>query len=169
MNMDTKKSLRQPPLSFMAIVVMMLLVFVITGAVVFYMHNDWITRGQFGDMFGAANALFSSLAFGVLIYSIWLQRIELELQREELRETKEELKRTADATSKQVQIAAASAYLAALTQIAAIDNGHVKFHTWNEVAQRVYGRSDASLNGEIAALLARLSKLVETPTEPTDG
>lgn len=60
-------------------------------------------RGQFGDMFGAANALFSGLAFAFLIYTIWLQREELRLQREELQMQRralelqaEELKRQAD-------------------------------------------------------------------------
>lgn len=54
-------------------------------------------RGQFGDMFGAVNALFSAAAFAVLIYSMWLQRTELRLQREELQETRAELTRSADA------------------------------------------------------------------------
>lgn len=46
------------------------------------------TLGQFGDVFGAANALFSSLAFAGLIYTALLQRAELALQREELSETR---------------------------------------------------------------------------------
>ncbi len=47
-------------------------------------------RGTFGDMFGAINALFSGLAFAGIIFTILLQRNELELQREELRETRQE-------------------------------------------------------------------------------
>lgn len=34
-------------------------------------------RGQFGDMFGAINALFSALAFAVLVYTVWLQNREI--------------------------------------------------------------------------------------------
>jgi hypothetical protein len=34
-------------------------------------------RGQFGDMFGGINALFSAMAFAVLIYTMHLQRTEL--------------------------------------------------------------------------------------------
>lgn len=49
-------------------------------------------RGQFGDMFGAVNALFSGLAFAGLIITLILQRQELGLQREELEQTREELK-----------------------------------------------------------------------------
>lgn len=49
-------------------------------------------QGQFGDQFGAVNALFSGLAFAGLIFTIILQKKELALQREELTQTREELK-----------------------------------------------------------------------------
>ena len=48
-------------------------------------------RGQFGDMFGGLNALFSALAFAGLLYAIALQRNELALQRRELELTRVEL------------------------------------------------------------------------------
>lgn len=54
-------------------------------------------RGTFGDMFGAVNALFSGLAFATLIYTVFLQRRELQLQREELAATRIELQRSAAA------------------------------------------------------------------------
>ena len=54
-------------------------------------------RGQFGDMFGGINALFSALAFAGLIYTVSLQRKELSLQRQELEETRNELRRSAEA------------------------------------------------------------------------
>ena len=49
-------------------------------------------RGQFGDMFGTVNALFSGLAFAGLIITLILQMRELGLQRDELEETRNELK-----------------------------------------------------------------------------
>lgn len=49
-------------------------------------------RGQFGDKFGAVNALFSGLAFAGLIFTIILQKNELALQRKELSLTHDELK-----------------------------------------------------------------------------
>ena len=49
-------------------------------------------RGQFGDMFGAVNALFSGLAFAGLIITLILQKTELSLQRDELEQTREELR-----------------------------------------------------------------------------
>ena len=54
----------------------------------YFIHNDVENRGTFGDMFGAANALFSGLAFAGVIIAIMLQRKELSLQREELELTR---------------------------------------------------------------------------------
>ena len=54
--------------------------------------HDPEKQGQFGDQFGAVNALFSGLAFAGLIFTIILQKKELALQREELTQTREELK-----------------------------------------------------------------------------
>lgn len=56
------------------------------------LFSDSAMRGQFGDQFGAVNALFSGLAFAGLIFTIILQKKELALQREELTETRAELK-----------------------------------------------------------------------------
>lgn len=53
----------------------------------------WETRGQFGDSFGAVNALFSAFAFAGVIYAIIIQQRELSLQVEELRDTREEFAR----------------------------------------------------------------------------
>jgi hypothetical protein len=43
--------------------------------------------GQFGDLFGSVNALFSGLAFAGVVVAILLQLRELELQRNEMRTT----------------------------------------------------------------------------------
>lgn len=56
----------------------------------YFIINDSDERGQFGDMFGAVNALFSGLAFAGLIITLILQREELSLQRDELKQTREE-------------------------------------------------------------------------------
>ena len=53
--------------------------------------SDSAEQGQFGDQFGAVNALFSGLAFAGLIFTIILQKKELALQREELADTRREL------------------------------------------------------------------------------
>lgn len=54
--------------------------FLLNLSMVFFVPND-STRGTFGDQFGAVNALFSGLAFTGLIYTIILQRRDLEIQR----------------------------------------------------------------------------------------
>jgi hypothetical protein len=56
-----------------------------------YLFDKPATSGQFGDTFGALNALFSGLAFAFLIASIDLQRRELRLQREELQMQRQEM------------------------------------------------------------------------------
>lgn len=56
--------------------------------------GDSETRGQFGDMFGAVNALFSGLAFGGIIVTILLQKRELGLQRKELKLQRAEMQAT---------------------------------------------------------------------------
>lgn len=45
-------------------------------------------RGEFGDAFGAINAIFTGLAFAAVIYGIILQRKEIRLQQNELFETR---------------------------------------------------------------------------------
>jgi hypothetical protein len=81
-------------------------------------------RGQFGDMFGAVNSLFSALAFAGVIYTILLQRQELALQREELEQTRAELARAASAqeaaTGNLAQQAAALEATALLNALAAL-------------------------------------------------
>jgi Putative phage abortive infection protein len=72
------------------------LVLLLTAVVALWATSGWLLhadkeRGTFGDMFGAINALFSGLAFASLIYTVYLQRHELQMQREELRLTRDEL------------------------------------------------------------------------------
>lgn len=67
-----------------------ILLFLLNLSMVFFV-NDKDIRGTFGDQFGAVNALFSGLAFAGLIYTIILQRRDLELQRNDLQLQREEL------------------------------------------------------------------------------
>src|SRR5215217_8311120 len=46
---------------------------------VFQFQEGMATRGQFGDLFGAVNAFFTGLAFAGVIFTIFLQRRELEM------------------------------------------------------------------------------------------
>jgi hypothetical protein len=75
--------------------------------VIWWGMGEWASKqldpGQYGDMFGSVNALFSGLAFAGLIYALWLQRVELRLQREELEATRLELKGQKDQMEAQNQ------------------------------------------------------------------
>lgn len=68
------------------------LVWLVGGFVVWWLNVDPETRGQFGDMFGAVNALFTGLAFAGLLVTLRTQQHQLELQRTELALQRDELK-----------------------------------------------------------------------------
>lgn len=89
---------------------------ILGGLAVYAFLPDWETRGQFGDMFGVVNSIFSGLAFAGVIYAILLQREDLALQREELKLTRQELRRSAEAQEKSER--ALSAQASASTQSA---------------------------------------------------
>jgi hypothetical protein len=92
------------------------------GLAAFVWLPDWPTRGQFGDVFGAANSLFSGLAFAGLIYAILLQREDLALQRKELELTRQELQRTAAAQEQsEVALRAQAESSARSTRLATIN------------------------------------------------
>lgn len=81
---------------------------ILLGSSAYFLFGKWESRGQFGDMFGFANAFFSALAFAGVIIAILLQRDELGLQRKELIQTrveirgqKEQLKAQAETLKKQ--------------------------------------------------------------------
>jgi hypothetical protein len=79
----------RPLIALLAVAVVL---WVLYWTLVVLLVDDPTERGQFGDLFGGINALFSAGAFAGLIYTVLLQRKELRLQREELTQTREELK-----------------------------------------------------------------------------
>jgi hypothetical protein len=89
---DSKKDSSRGFGTFAAISVGVLVVWLGFWWFVVYTIDDTSKRGQFGDMFGAVNALFSGLAFAGIIFTILLQRDELRLQRKELRQNRLELR-----------------------------------------------------------------------------
>lgn len=129
----------------------------ISGFVLYHVLPDWQVRGQFGDMFGAVNTLFSGLALVGLVYAILLQRQDLELQRRELELTREELRRSAQAQEKseealraQVEAARSASYsqniISLIDYIQRTDNRAARshlfgienfsFHSWSESDKR---------------------------------
>ncbi len=78
---------------FIWVAISAVFIWALSGYAIHYISfGDNETRGTLGDMFGAINALFSGLALGGVIYTILLQRLELELQRDEIRYSSEQLK-----------------------------------------------------------------------------
>jgi len=91
-----------------------ILVFTLLGPLI---GHQMAAPGQFGDLIGGVNALFTGLAFAGVIYTILLQRRELALQREELRLNREELHRSADAQLQQVERLGQAAELSAISTL----------------------------------------------------
>lgn len=67
-----------------------IILFLLNFSMIFFVSGE-NTRGTFGDQFGAVNALFSGLAFTGLIYTIILQRRDLEIQRRDLKLQRDEI------------------------------------------------------------------------------
>jgi len=88
---------------FLWIAIGVVLLWFLSGIVIYFMADNWSDRGTIGDMFGVVNALFSGLAFVGLLYAIYLQREDLKLNREEVRMNRRELKKSAEAQEKSEQ------------------------------------------------------------------
>lgn len=148
------------PLVFTGIGIVIL--WVVSGLVVYFRLSTWADRGNFGDTFGAVNALFAGLAFAGMIFTILLQRRELALQREELKLTRMELQRSAEAQEKsqhalslQVQEQRFSARLAAATSLVSIISRHVDH-------LKTYGDQDRLKNLKVAEQsLSRYEQILE--------
>lgn len=54
-----------------------LFILIVYGGIVSVSYCTMEKRGQFGDMFGGANALFSGLAFAAIFYTLHLQQKEM--------------------------------------------------------------------------------------------
>ena len=74
-------------------------------------------RGQFGDMFGAVNSLFSGLAFAGVVIAIYMQSQELGLQRKELKLAREAQEKSEQALRAQVEQMQKTAELQALAAL----------------------------------------------------
>jgi len=79
------------------VIILVLLIWVLATLLIIFGIDNWSERAAFGDSFGAINALFSGLAFAGLIYTIVLQKKDLELQRNEIMLNRIELKKTTKA------------------------------------------------------------------------
>jgi hypothetical protein len=146
------------------------------GGGIFYFSKDLEAAGQFGDVFGAVNALFSGLAFAGLIYTALLQRIELGLQRQELELTRKELARTAVA-QEQSEIAL-KAQAAATVQAARLNATNFLLEHYKTKLSEFHGRAYAmgdprhterlGLLAKERALVAILDKTFDELVKPAE-
>lgn len=90
--------------SFRYVMALVLVAWGTAGALVWLIISDPAARGQFGDMFGAVNALFSGMAMAGVVYAIFLQKEELQLQRQELRAQRQEMSRTVSTQLRQLHL-----------------------------------------------------------------
>ncbi len=81
-------------LPFALLVVVVIILWLMSPVVINLISgsNDLAGKGQFGDSYGALNALFSGLAFAGLGYAIYLQRQELAETRKSLLDQKQDAK-----------------------------------------------------------------------------
>jgi hypothetical protein len=96
-------------LALLIVIVVVFVVWVYLPEAILARHNNNISNaGAYGDIFGSVNALFTSLAFVLLIYTALMQREELKLQRQELELTRDELKKSADAQRELTELTSAN-------------------------------------------------------------
>lgn len=126
----------------------------------------WAKRGQFGDLFGSVNALFSGLAFSGLIYTIYLQRQELELQREELRLQREEMAASRGELANQVKIQKAICLtniqqISVSAEMAEIEALKIRANSRNVTVQEDQAKKIIVISGKIKKLSSELKEIEE--------
>ncbi len=77
------------------LIILVVIIWGLSAILIIAFLPNWADRGTFGDLFGAVNALFSALAFAVLIYTIILQRDEIKQNRSEIQLNRKELAKSA--------------------------------------------------------------------------
>lgn len=73
--------------------IFVVVIMAIANIIISYSFPKMDERGQFGDMFGVLNALFSGLAFAGLIITIRQQHIDLGYQWQTIKQTHDEMER----------------------------------------------------------------------------
>ena len=107
--------------------------------------STWAARGQFGDMFGAFTALITSFGFAGLLYTIHLERKDLQRQHAVLK--------------RQELYAAISAQLATLVQIHGMPDAR-RDSVWRAIASAPGGPgADFPIETAIAIQIEYLDRL----------
>lgn len=136
------------------------------GIAIYYFFQDWNKSGAFGDTFGAINSLFSSLAFGALIYTIILPSNELKIQREELILTREQLTEAANSQKDQAKYALLAAKISAAISRQEIYASHyVNGKQFPEHESYSFG----DIRDHLKSLMIETDRLVHEASEKVDS
>ncbi len=146
------------------LIILVVIIWLISAILIFFFIEDSSERGTFGDLFGAVNALFSGLAFAGLIYTIILQKKDLEMQRSEIQLNRSELKKSAaaqqkseKALSEQVEQMKVTSRLNALNTIINFYNLQISSPNTSEENLAKYKEKRREAIKEIDALIDRTS------------
>lgn len=91
-------------------------------------------------MFGAINTLFSGLAFGGIIYTIFQQKVELKLQRQELKLQRQEVERTNQELANQVEAMNSQRFESTFFSLVSLHHQLVDSVSVNQSSSRFVGR-----------------------------
>ncbi|MDH0348700.1 putative phage abortive infection protein [Aeromonas dhakensis] len=76
--------------------------------ILYFQARSYVTEntglGEFGDMYGSLNTLFSGLAFSAVVVTLLLQKQQLSISQQELRLTREEMSSQSDLFAIQTQV-----------------------------------------------------------------
>lgn len=120
-------------------------------------RQNWATSGQFGDTFGALNALFTGCAFVVVLATLIHQSREIEETKRDLREELELQRRTTELIARQAEALTEVARLNALT--ARIEGYHVQIADVQDSGNTALA---AKLRDERRTLLLRLDGILRS-------
>ncbi len=146
------------------ITILVIVLWLVSAIIIYYLFPDWSVRGTFGDMFGAINSLFSGLAFLGVIITVYLQKKELEYQRLEIIQTRIELEKSATAqqnSEKALQSQVESTLIAAKINALKYLIEDSSFGTMN--TSKAYFRKEELLRELNSAMNLLNRKLKETP------
>lgn len=141
------------------------LLWVALGAVVYLRFSTWDDRGKVGDMFGAANALFSGLALAGVVLALLLQREQLALQHQESLSNREGLESTI--RSQQNSEALLSAQVAAISQAAQLTSVNTLINLYQQKlrAARDPLTRDPAREAEYGQRIENLTRKLQELTE----
>lgn len=112
-------------------------IFIVCGGLFIYSRVliNWYGRpadgASLGDSYGLANALFSALAFALLIVTAILQRRELELQRKQLKNNNKEL--TSMALAQELSQKALNAQVSLMAKMTLLKSHQKRYSTTQEI------------------------------------